>query len=63
MPERSEVSGGLIKWFKKEKSDNVSATDPLLITTFVFPKFYFEVNIFLVPVCMEIYILQFTNYR
>ena len=38
-PERSEVSGALIKWFKQEKRGNVRATGPLLIITFAFPKF------------------------
>jgi len=56
--ERSAGSGALIEWFKKEKSDSVSATGPLLIITFVSPKFLFQVNIFLASICMEIY-----NYR
>jgi hypothetical protein len=37
-PERSDVSGELVKWVKRERSDSVPPSG-LLMITFVLPKF------------------------
>ena len=34
------LNKGLCKWFKQKRSDNVSVTGPVLVITFVRPRFY-----------------------
>ena len=38
-PKRSYVDEALLKWFKQERSDKVSARGPLLVITFFLVKF------------------------
>jgi hypothetical protein len=38
-PARKDVDEALLKWFKQQRCDNVPVSGPLLIITFVLPKF------------------------
>jgi len=38
-PERSDVDEALFKWFKQERSDTVPVSGPLVMITFILPKF------------------------
>ena len=38
-PERSDVDGALLEWFKQERSENVPVNVSLLVLTFVHHKF------------------------
>ena len=44
-PERTDIDGALLKWFKQGGSDSVRVTSPLLKTTFDPPKFLFYVHV------------------
>jgi len=39
VPERNDVDEALLKWFKQQRSDNVPVSGPLLMVTFLLPKF------------------------
>jgi hypothetical protein len=38
-PERSDISGSLLKWLKQQRGDTVPVSGPLFMTTSVLPKF------------------------
>jgi len=44
-PEQNYVGEVLLKWFKQERSDKISARGPLLITTFFFLNFNFKLTL------------------
>lgn len=39
MPERNHIDEALLKRFKQQKNDSVPMSGPLLMVTFVLPKF------------------------
>jgi hypothetical protein len=46
-PERNGIEETLLKWLKQDRSENVLVSGPLLMITFVLPKFNFKLMYFL----------------